>query len=220
MYEIEIVRTEVDNIIGRVKVLEQKLKLNALKFYRECGLLIKESLIDQNKWNRNSIGEFMDKTGYSKATVYHMVKLGKMTELEFSNLLETTPNLRAWINKPKKLDVEVITDVLHNELDALPEEITTAKEDLEEPIEQEDVKPTLEQLIEQSKILWEEYKEYLKNQWKLAKLAFEVKTIYGEHKFMIWAEAIGANVKEANSWVEVYKLKDTIKIKEVISNEQ
>jgi uncharacterized protein YqfB (UPF0267 family) len=114
----------LEELVTKVKLIEQKWKLSTLKHYRECGKLILESQSERGKWSKGTLHRFIQMTGYKKSSIYYMMELGEMPDNQFSNILESYPSLYAWTARPKKLSLAnaLATDVPkdENKLRSLP----------------------------------------------------------------------------------------------------
>ena len=93
----------VYELATRLKTIEEHWKRDTFRRYRECGQLILESGYEKGKWNQLILKEFMKVTDYGHTVIYYMVKLGKMTDTEFSDVIGNFTSLYAW-SHPKALE--------------------------------------------------------------------------------------------------------------------
>jgi hypothetical protein len=93
----------VYELATKLKTIEEQWKRDTFRRYRECGQLILESGYEKGKWNQVILEEFMKLTNYGHTVIYYMVKLGKMTDTEFSDVIGNFTSLYAW-SHPKALE--------------------------------------------------------------------------------------------------------------------
>jgi hypothetical protein len=97
MNEIENRDNWLNELVTEIKLIEEKWKIDTLKRYRQCGKLILESGYGQkSKWSSKIFNDFMELTGYKKTAIYEMIRLGKLTDREFSDISEIFPSLYAF----------------------------------------------------------------------------------------------------------------------------
>lgn len=98
MNEIENRNDWLNELATNTRLKIAKWARNTLKMYRECGQGILDSGYKKGNWNSVVRKRFLKLTGISPRAFYYMVELGRMTDAEFSNTLQSFPSLNAWIN--------------------------------------------------------------------------------------------------------------------------
>jgi hypothetical protein len=96
-----------DELIRRAKAIEQQMRVDILKRYRECGQLLIEVGYKHDIQSREFLNDFMEAMNICRATVTIMLQLGRMNEKEFANAVVQYGSLHRFANKlPLTQDAE------------------------------------------------------------------------------------------------------------------
>ena len=86
----------LEELIKKIKAIENQWIQDTFKRYRECGQLLLQSGYTKGKWNNEVKSTFMEETGYSDTTVRRMIILGTLSEEQFLHDMDNFKSLYQW----------------------------------------------------------------------------------------------------------------------------
>jgi len=106
--ELDIPRQDdwLNDVIQQAKNIIAEFLKEAFVRYRKLGKLILGSGYKKGTWKDEHKQRFLNELGIEKDTFSRMVKLGTMTEAEFSHAVRKFPSLHAWANQKKLAKIE------------------------------------------------------------------------------------------------------------------
>lgn len=93
----------LDNVIFQGKLILTELAKETFHRYREVGKLAIESGYEKGQWQSQHKQKALKEWAISQKTFSNMIRLGKMSELEFSNVITKFSSLYSWANHPKNM---------------------------------------------------------------------------------------------------------------------
>ena len=88
-----------EEAIKQGKQIAKDLHKTTFDRYRELGQLVLRSGYEKGKWHQIHREKACKEWSIKKATFYHMLKLGTMTEKEFSNAVRKFASIHEWVNQ-------------------------------------------------------------------------------------------------------------------------
>jgi len=102
----------LDDLIDTCKPLWLDLQQTTFKRYREIGQHIIKSGYTKGQWHSKEKAKFMEEMEIRHSTFGYMIKLGEMTDKEFSNAIGKFTSLYKWANQSKSTE-EKVTEIIY-----------------------------------------------------------------------------------------------------------